>query len=144
MKSSIFQKMTRKIWRISALCTRKTLRAEILQIFRVIFWKINDFINSFWLNLTFSSEGSHEWHFDHFINIFCVKHTFNNFWTFFHGLRSLSKRCHNKFQNICYLTVCRYVFQWATFLVFTKCSRGHVYSGLYSKYFQSLRCYILT
>ena len=54
MKSSIFQKMTRKIWRISALCTIKTLRAEILQIFGVIFWKIDDFINSFWLNLTFS------------------------------------------------------------------------------------------
>ena len=28
-----------KIWRISALCTIKTLRAEILQIFWVIFWK---------------------------------------------------------------------------------------------------------
>ena len=29
-------------------------RAEILQIFWVIFWKIDDFIYSFWLNLTFS------------------------------------------------------------------------------------------
>ena len=50
MESSIFQKMTPKIWRISI----KTLRAKILQIFRVIFWKIDDFINSFWLNLTFT------------------------------------------------------------------------------------------
>ena len=49
-----FQKLTRKIWRISVLCTIKTLRAKILQIFRVIFWKIDDFINSFWLNLTFT------------------------------------------------------------------------------------------
>ena len=54
MESSIFQKMTPKIWRISVLCTIKTLRAKILQIFRVIFWKIDDFINSFWLNLTFT------------------------------------------------------------------------------------------
>ena len=53
MKSSIFQKMNQKIWRISALCTVKTLRAEILQIFRVIFWKIDDLINPVWLNLTF-------------------------------------------------------------------------------------------
>ena len=37
MKSSIFQKMPRKIWRICALCTVKTLRAEILQIFWDIF-----------------------------------------------------------------------------------------------------------
>ena len=28
-------------------------RAEILQIFWFIFWKIDDFINPFWLNLTF-------------------------------------------------------------------------------------------
>ena len=53
MKSSIFQKMTQKIWRISPLCTVKTFRAEILQIFRVIFGEIGDFINSFRLNLTF-------------------------------------------------------------------------------------------
>ena len=49
MKSSIFQKMTRKIWRISGLCTINTLIAEILQIFQVIFWKIDHFISSFWL-----------------------------------------------------------------------------------------------
>ena len=29
------------------------LRAEILQNFQLLFWKIADFINSFWLNLTF-------------------------------------------------------------------------------------------
>ena len=40
LKSSIFQKMTPKIGRISALCTIKTLRAEILQNFRVNFWKL--------------------------------------------------------------------------------------------------------
>ena len=51
MESSIFQKMTPKIWRISI----KTLRAKILQIFRVIFWKIDDFINLFWLNLTLNA-----------------------------------------------------------------------------------------
>ena len=37
MKSSIFHKMTQQICRISALCTVKTLSAEILQIFWVIF-----------------------------------------------------------------------------------------------------------
>ena len=37
LKFSFEPKMTRKIWRISALCTVKTLRAEILQIFWVIF-----------------------------------------------------------------------------------------------------------
>ena len=30
-------------------------RAEILQIFQLLFWRINDFINTFWLNLTFST-----------------------------------------------------------------------------------------
>ena len=55
MKSSIFQKMTLRIWRISALRIFIVHRAEILQIFWVIFWEIDDFINSFWLNLTFSS-----------------------------------------------------------------------------------------
>ena len=30
-------------------------RAEILQIFWLLFWSIDDFINSFWLNLTFRS-----------------------------------------------------------------------------------------
>ena len=54
MKSSIFQKMTQTIWRISALCTIKTLRAEILQIFFGNFLENVDFINSFWLNLTFN------------------------------------------------------------------------------------------
>ena len=29
-------------------------RAEILQILRLLFWSMDDFINSFWLNLTFS------------------------------------------------------------------------------------------
>ena len=37
MKSSIFQKMTQKIWRISALRVFTVHRAEILQIFWVIF-----------------------------------------------------------------------------------------------------------
>ena len=32
----------------------KPFRAEILQIFQLLFWKIDDFINSFRLNLTFS------------------------------------------------------------------------------------------
>ena len=36
-----------EIGRISALSAIKTLRAEILQIFRFIFWKIDDLINSF-------------------------------------------------------------------------------------------------
>ena len=31
----------------------KSFRAEILQIFELLIWKINDFINSFWLYLTF-------------------------------------------------------------------------------------------
>ena len=31
----------------------KTFRAEILQIFELLIWKIDDFINSFWLYLTF-------------------------------------------------------------------------------------------
>ena len=52
-----FQKMTRKIWRISALRVFIVHRAEILQIFWVIFWKIDDFINPFWLNLTFRVRG---------------------------------------------------------------------------------------
>ena len=52
-----FQKMTRKIWRISALRVFTVHRAEILQIFRVIFWKIDDFINPFWLNLIFSIQA---------------------------------------------------------------------------------------
>ena len=42
-----FQKMTPKIWRISALRVFKVYRAEILQIFWVIFWKIDGFINPF-------------------------------------------------------------------------------------------------
>ena len=42
-----FQKMTQKIWRISALRGFTVYRAEILQkIFGVIFWKIDDFINT--------------------------------------------------------------------------------------------------
>ena len=49
-----YKKMTRKIWRISALRVFIVHRAEILQIFWVIFWKIDDFINPFWLNLTFT------------------------------------------------------------------------------------------
>ena len=32
----------------------KTFRAEILQIFELLIWEIDDFINSFWLYLTFS------------------------------------------------------------------------------------------
>ena len=46
-----FQKMNRKI---SALRVFIVHRAEILQIFWFIFWKIDDFINPFWLNLTFT------------------------------------------------------------------------------------------
>ena len=33
----------------------KTFRAEIIQIFALVMWKIDDIINSFWLYLTFSS-----------------------------------------------------------------------------------------
>ena len=33
----------------------KTFRAEILQIFELLIWKIYDFINSFWLYLTSST-----------------------------------------------------------------------------------------
>ena len=32
----------------------KTFMAEILQIFQLLIWKIDDFMNSFWHNLTFS------------------------------------------------------------------------------------------
>ena len=32
----------------------KTFKAEILQIFELLIWRIDDFINSFWLYLTFS------------------------------------------------------------------------------------------
>ena len=32
----------------------KPSRAEIYQFFLVVFWKIDDFINTFWLHLTFS------------------------------------------------------------------------------------------
>ena len=46
--------MTQKIWRISALCTVKTLRAKNPSIFFGHFLEIDDFINSFWLNQTFS------------------------------------------------------------------------------------------
>ena len=47
-----------------ARCTTysiKPFRVEILQIFQLLFWKIDDFINSFWLNLTFN-ELSHLTH----------------------------------------------------------------------------------
>ena len=37
------------------LSFKKTFRAEILQIYELLTWKIDDFINSFWLYLTFSS-----------------------------------------------------------------------------------------
>ena len=50
-----FQKMIQQIWTIFALRILIVHRAEILQIFWVIFWKIDDFINPFWLNLTISS-----------------------------------------------------------------------------------------
>ena len=42
----------------------KTFRAEILQIFELLIWKIDDFINSFWLYLTFrktTRKKSFEW-----------------------------------------------------------------------------------
>ena len=52
-KSSILQNMIRKIWRIPSLCTIKTLRAEILQIFRVIFGSNENFQIWFWDLLTF-------------------------------------------------------------------------------------------
>ena len=35
-------------------------RAEILQIFQLMFWRIYDFINSFWLNLTFRNHPFHK------------------------------------------------------------------------------------
>ena len=43
-----FQKMTPTIWRIFALRVFTVDMAEILQIFGVIFWKIDDFIYPFW------------------------------------------------------------------------------------------------
>ena len=46
--------MTWKFWRISALIVFTVHRVEIFQISRVIFWKVDDFTNPFWLNLTFS------------------------------------------------------------------------------------------
>ena len=75
VKSSIFQITNSKIWRISALKVwpdyfaytylvchvhskvlsfNNFFRAEILQIFESVIWKIDDFINSFWLYLTFN------------------------------------------------------------------------------------------
>ena len=48
-----FAKNEPKIWRISAL--KHLHRAEILPIFWFNFCKIDDFINSFWLNLTFKA-----------------------------------------------------------------------------------------
>ena len=48
-----FHKNDTKIWRISALRVFTAQRTEILIL--VIFWRIDDFINPFWLNLTFSS-----------------------------------------------------------------------------------------
>ena len=36
----------------------KTFRAEILQIFELVIWKIDDFINSFWLYLTLNHPHS--------------------------------------------------------------------------------------
>ena len=38
----------------------KTFRAEILQVFELLICKMDDFINSFWHNLTFSDEKSAE------------------------------------------------------------------------------------
>ena len=53
-----FQKMTRKIWRISEfLQYLHKGRNQILQIFWAIFWQIGDFINPFWLHLTFKYWG---------------------------------------------------------------------------------------
>ena len=40
------------------LSFKKTFRAEILQIFELVIWKIDDFINSFWLYLTFNSNSN--------------------------------------------------------------------------------------
>ena len=49
-----------------ARCTTysiKPFRVEILQIFQLLFWKIDDFINSFWINLTFSGHPDvHSWY----------------------------------------------------------------------------------
>ena len=36
------------------VCPERFYSIEILQISQVIFWKIDDFINPFWVNLTFS------------------------------------------------------------------------------------------
>ena len=54
LKFSFEPKMTWKIWRISALCTVKCLRAKILQIFRVIFGSNENFKICFRDLLTFS------------------------------------------------------------------------------------------
>ena len=39
----------------------KTFRSEILQIFELLIWEINDFINSFWNNLTFNKLKTSSW-----------------------------------------------------------------------------------
>ena len=53
-KGQIKSERIYEIWTISALRVFIVHRAEILQIVRVIFWKIGDFKNTFWLNLTFN------------------------------------------------------------------------------------------
>ena len=58
MKSSINPKNDPKIWRISALCTVKTSSN-----FLGHFLEMDDFINSFWINLTFSGHPDvHSWY----------------------------------------------------------------------------------
>ena len=63
-----FPKNEPKIWRITALRVFIVHRAEILQIYRLILWKIDDFINPFWLNLTFKGLYS-----DQFGSASCVR-----------------------------------------------------------------------
>ena len=47
----ILKVISNNLW----LRLKQTFRAEVLQIYELLTWKIDDFINSFWLYLTFSS-----------------------------------------------------------------------------------------
>ena len=46
------------LWSHLEIFNFKTFSAEILQIFELLLWKIDDFINSFWHNLTFNLGGN--------------------------------------------------------------------------------------
>ena len=114
MKSLIFQISNWKIWRISALKVYlklnqkvvgakklgqivlyieifnfKTVRAAILQIFELLIWKINDFINSFRLYLP-------------------IRNDWENFSCFCAFLEYLNFKLQN-FHNICSFVFCFFV-----------------------------------